>query len=251
MNTRWPHSDNTFTPANAAAQWTNGLLVANVVLDAVGIAAGLLQFGLLTRAATGGISDAEAAANDARQQIIGILALLVYLGTVVSFLVWFYRVHRNLPALGARDLKYTPGWAVGGFFVPFLNLIRPLQVMREIWHGSDPRGLERDMAPAEPSVRKQLGTPALIGWWWALWLFCGFLSNRALLMSFSQNPTLVDLQSRTLLMVLSDLFEIPAAILAVSLVVRITGWQAQRAERIQEIGSQPPTPPLPSAGSDS
>lgn len=215
-------------PADRAARWTQGLLLAGLVLSVVGIFSGLLQIELLSRAATGGISKAEAAANDSREQLIGILQLAVYVGTVVAFLMWFYRAHKNLPALGGRELKYTPGWAVGGFFVPFLNLVRPLQVMREVWHGSDPAGAERDRAPDGPSIRNDLGTPALVGWWWALFLISGFLGHVLLRMTFRENPTLDDLQTLSSFQVLGNMIDIPSALIALILVGRITRWQAQR-----------------------
>lgn len=115
-----------FSLADGAAGWTKGLLVATLVLSVTGIVSGLLQIELLSRAGRGGISVAGAAANDSRQQLIGVLRFLLALGTAVAFLMWFHRTHKNLPGLGGRELKYTPGWAVGGFFVPFLNLVRPL-----------------------------------------------------------------------------------------------------------------------------
>jgi uncharacterized protein DUF4328 len=75
---------------------------------------GIVQIELLSRAASGGISEAETAANDSRQQLIGVLQFVLNLGTLVAFLMWFHRVHKNLPGLGGRELKYTPGWSVGG-----------------------------------------------------------------------------------------------------------------------------------------
>ena len=57
---------------------------------------------------------------------------LVWLGTATAVLMWVHRAYRNLPALGARDMAYSPGWAVGWWFIPFLNLVRPYQVVREI-----------------------------------------------------------------------------------------------------------------------
>ncbi len=51
----------------------------------------------------------------------------VVIASAVFFLMWFHRVYRNLPALGAAGLKYTPGWAVGFWFIPFLNFVRPAQ----------------------------------------------------------------------------------------------------------------------------
>jgi hypothetical protein len=118
--------------------------------------------------------------------------------------------------------------------------------MREVWHGSDPSGLERDTGPAGPSIRNQLGTPALIGWWWALFLISRFLGN--IMMSFSQNHTLDELQALSALLVFSELLDVPAVVVAVSLVGRITGWQAQRAERIRQMGTQPPSASVPSPG---
>ncbi len=229
-----------FAPADGAAQWTKGLLVANLVLSVVAIVSGLLQIGLLSRAATGGISDAEAAANDSRQQLIGVLQFVLILGTAVAFLMWFHRVHKNLPGLGGRELKYTPGWAVGGFFVPFLNLVRPLRVMREVWHGSDPSSLERDVASGGPFIRNQLGTPSLVGWWWALFLVSNFFGNIAARMAFAPNPTLDQLQAMSRLLVFSDVLDIPSALVAMRLVARITGWQGERSDRIRQRGGETP-----------
>lgn len=240
-----------FVPADGAALWTKGLLLGTLVLSVVGVISGLLEIDLLSRAASGGISDAEAAANDARQQLIGVLQLLVYFATAVAFLAWFHRVHKNLPCLGGRGLKYSPGWAVGGFFVPFLNLVRPLQVMREVWHGSDPSGLERDTASSGPSIRNQLGTPALMGWWWALFLIANFLGNIIIRMSFSENQTLDELQTLSGVLVFSDILDVPAVLVAVRLVGRITDWQARRADRIRQVGAGAPYGSVANPGSAS
>jgi hypothetical protein len=219
------------------AKWTKGLLLATLVLSVAGAFSSLLQMGLLARAASGGISEVDAAANDARQQVVGVLQVVLHLATAVAFLAWFHRAHKNLTALGGRDLKYTPRWAVGGFLIPFLNLVRPLQVMREVWHGSDPKGLERDTGTSGPALRNKLGTPALVGAWWTLFLISGLLGNLIMRMSFAENPTLDQLRTLTGLMVFSDLLDVPAAILAVVLVGRVTRWQAQRAERVRQAGT--------------
>jgi hypothetical protein len=50
----------------------------------------------------------------------------------------FRRAYRNLPALGAESPRFSSGWAVGAWFVPFLNLVRPKQIMDDIWRASDP-----------------------------------------------------------------------------------------------------------------
>jgi hypothetical protein len=216
-------------------------LVATLVVSAAGAASAIRQNQLLARAATVGITDAEAAANDSRQLLIGILQAVFLLGTAVVFLMWFRRVHKNLPALGGRDLKYSPGWAVGGFFVPFLNLVRPLQVMREIWHGSDPSRLERDLALGGASIRNQLGTPSLVRWWWGLFLAFNFLGGNSTRMASAPNPTLHELQVSSSLLVLSDALAVPGTLLAILLVTRMTRWQGERRERIRQRIGQLPT----------
>ena len=88
-------------------------------------------------------------------RIIGLVA-------AVACLIWLYRVHSNLPALGARNLEFTPEWAVGWWFIPIFHLFRPYQVVREIWQASDP-GVSREDQTLEVGPSN-----ALLGWWWAL-----------------------------------------------------------------------------------
>jgi hypothetical protein len=227
-------SDQTLRSAERAARWTRGLLMATAVLTVVGVWSGVLQVQLLSRAAAGGISHAEVTANDSRQQFIGLLQFVLFLGTAVAFLVWFRAAHRNLTALGCRNLKYTPGWAVGGFFVPVLNLVRPLQVMREVWRGSDPSNLERG-ASAEAPARRRLRAPTIVGWWWALFLTSGFVGNIAIRMAFAQNPSLDQLQALSAVLVLSDFVDLPSSLVALRLVGQITKRQAQRRDRLSEV----------------
>ena len=122
--------------------------------------------------------------------------------------------------------------------MPFLNLVRPLQVMREVWHGSDPSGLERDTASSGPSIRNQLGTPALVGWWWALFLISAFLGNITMRMGLAQNQTLDQLQAFSGLLVFSDILDVPSVLVAIRLVSRITRWQAERGDRIRQGGGE-------------
>jgi hypothetical protein len=79
----------------------------------------------------------------------------------MAFLMWIHRSHRNLSAFGAQGLTFTPGWAVGWWFIPIFNLFRPFQIVREIWQASDP-GM-----PAGAAWRRAPSSP-LIGWWWGV-----------------------------------------------------------------------------------
>jgi hypothetical protein len=63
-------------------------------------------------------------------------------------------------------MRFTPGWAVGWSFVPFMNVFRPYQAMQEIWKiCSDP-----------VSWQKQPGS-LLIKWWWLFSLLFSLLGG--------------------------------------------------------------------------
>lgn len=71
---------------------------------------------------------------------LALVEIVVYIATVVFFLMWVYRARENLTAFGVgkRQLQYSSGWAVGSFFVPFVNLVVPYRAMKELWQKSGP-----------------------------------------------------------------------------------------------------------------
>ncbi len=154
--------------------------------------------------------------------IIGVVAGIVSL-------FWIYRVHANLSALGARNLKYTSFWAVGWWLIPFAHLVLPYQIMREIWQGSEPGDGEL--------ATLQLASPgALLGWWWALMV-------SALLLEFYY-PFWADLTARATFGVKSAIdanyfyaeatsaaLNIAAAILGILLVLSIDRMQNVKHQR--------------------
>ncbi|HYE95112.1 MAG TPA: DUF4328 domain-containing protein [Rubricoccaceae bacterium] len=96
---------------------------------------------------------------------------VILLFLVAAFFVgrWKVAAYRLLPALGARFVSHSPGWAAGAYFVPFLNLWRPYQIMREIWEGSDPGALRVDLEEKRPD--------ALLPLWWGLWISMNVLGQ--------------------------------------------------------------------------
>ena len=81
---------------------------------------------------------ASAASRPDVQQFAVLAQLGSFFMTALFFLLWTYRSYRHLSALSDRDLRFSPGWAVGWFFVPIMNLFRPYQVMKEMWRKSTP-----------------------------------------------------------------------------------------------------------------
>ena len=63
---------------------------------------------------------------------------VVRLAGVVVFLVWIHRIIRNAHAFGVQGLSYSPGAAVGYWFIPLLNVVHGYRVVAEAWRASDP-----------------------------------------------------------------------------------------------------------------
>ena len=172
------------------------------------------------------VSLAEANASDQRQGLIGLLQLLLYLGTVVAFLVWFRRAYRNLPALGAESLRFSSGWAVGAWFVPFLNLVRPKQIADDIWRASDPA------LPAQPGASwKQQRVPFLLHGWWALFILSNLLGWASLRGGLAAT-TPQELWTASAVTMAGDFLDLPLTILAFWVVAQVTRRQEARAVQL-------------------
>ena len=83
----------------------------------------------------------------------------VWLVTGILVLVWIHRANHNARQLGAADMRFTPGWAVGWYFVPIAWFWKPYQAMTEIWRAS-----------RNPSAWRGEPVPPLLRWWWVLWI---------------------------------------------------------------------------------
>jgi hypothetical protein len=121
--------------------WAKWLLRASLAVSVISVISGIMEYRLLQAIAAGQFdSDAEmtaaARANDLRQGIIGVAYIVLLLATSVVVLVWIYGANRNAHAIGATGMRFTPGWAVGWYFIPIFNLWKPYQAMKEIWKAS-------------------------------------------------------------------------------------------------------------------
>jgi Domain of unknown function (DUF4328) len=167
-----------------------------------------------------------------------LLAGMSGLSCVVSFLIWEYQAYRNLPALGASELEESPGSAVGWWFVPILNLWKPLRTMVEIWKASDP-----DTLATTPEGRKRMPFPVLPALWWTFLLLSLLIANLLAV------PDRIAYQGEvvTIGMLLSAVMDVTVASLAIALIREIDRLQSQKAEAI-EAGKQLLTARITKAG---
>lgn len=214
-----------FESGHSRAQWVSRLLAAVVVLDIIAVISDYAEIQLINRVISGEIVTAvEATANDNRQVTIGGIYFILFILTAILFCMWIHRAHRNLSSLGNTNLKYSPRWAVGGFFVPFLNLWRPYQVTTEIWKASDPTiDMNNGIAWQNSS------TSSIIPSWWFLFVVSGFLGNILLRISL-QAETLSEILTASWVGLIIDAMDIPAAILAILVVRNIDLRQEQKSK---------------------
>src|SRR5262249_41598065 len=225
------------------ARWSQGLMWATLVVSVVAAVSGFFEISLLNRIGAGVISETEANANDLRQGAIGILQFLITLATAAAFLTWFYRAHKNLPRLGARYLQYSSGWAVGGFFVPILGLVRPFQVMREVWcHSYPPSPESGATAEGQPP---QPPTLTLVGWWWGLFLLSSAVGRIASRIALAGHPPQKRLKLGGGVFLIFIFLDTPTGGRAILILDHITRWREERASGLSAAPAAPPPPVAP------
>jgi hypothetical protein len=159
--------------------------------------------------------------------LVALIYLAVYILTIIFFIMWFRRAYYNLQKFGPPYPDHSEGWASGAWFVPFLNLIRPVQIMREIW----------DLTPnalREPSARKELPGGGMISFWWATWLIGNIAANIASRIDeFGSNASAI-----FILQVISGISHVMAAYLLIQIIRTISIEEEALAERVRVVTLQ-------------
>lgn len=161
-------------------------------------------------------SPSEAEASDARQGIVGLGQLIVLVASGFLILRWIHRANWNARALGAENMQFTPGWSIGWYFVPIVNLWKPYQAMKEIW-----------MASSKVKEWQSQTVPGLLGLWWTFWIAYSMLGNASFWMSMRAKE-IDDLISANIVTILSDVAALPLCAVFLMILTRIQGMQSAR-----------------------
>ncbi|GMR04819.1 MAG: hypothetical protein BMS9Abin23_0730 [Thermodesulfobacteriota bacterium] len=168
---------------------------------------------------SGSFTSARAEANNTRQAVLGILYTFTYLITAVTFLRWIYLASINCRGFNPDAMRFTPGWSVGYYFIPVLNLFRPYQTMKEVW-----------LVSMDPRRGKDQSAGALLVWWWALWLISGLFGQASFRMTLAAK-TPEALGTATSVSIVSDIALIALSIAAIKLVNTIFRMQEELVQR--------------------
>jgi len=195
---------------------------SRVVLIALGVVGAILflsafheiaGFQLIHQAELGTLTVADADSYDSTTQGLAGLFLIGLIATAISYLAWLSRAVDNIPSLTGRTPQNTPRWAIGWWFVPFANLFKPYQVVKEV-----------QLLLAQPGVR--VGTALTLAWWltWAIGnVFAGITSR------LPEPQNLTELSGYFTVNLVSDLLLAVAAVLAFLVVRRTQGLEDARA----------------------
>jgi hypothetical protein len=182
---------------------------------------GVLEVAMLSRLIDGqAVTEAELVASDDRIALIASLIWPARIVGAIAFITWLYRAYGNVDAVEPGGRRFDRGWAIGAWFVPFLALWRPKQIVNDIWRAGDTH------------------QGFLIGTiWWTLWLLMTpyyWVANG--MYTDAQTPEEIRTASATLLV--GDLIGVTTAVLAVMIAIRAT----RRLDRRAAARSRPPEP---------
>ena len=172
---------------------------------------------------------------------IAVLELIIYVTTVVAFLLWLYRAYDNLRAFDrSRPLDYSPGFVAGSFFIPFVNLVIPYRAVKETWEKS---------LPPDEAILSAPGAPAYFPVWWFFWLSASISGNISVRLSFNED---IPESTVTAVSIFASALFIVAAFFAYQVVDAIDKRQEETSRKLnlgKFSGPPPPLANLPNEGS--
>ena len=162
-----------------------------------------------------GVIDLMAYELSPLEMVYGIILIAntaVFIASVVAVCIWLHRAHTNLRDYG-YEVEYTPGWAVGWYFIPIANLFKPFQAMRELWTASHGVG---DRFGGE--------APGNLGLWWGTWIVGNILGNVSMRLSLMGDGS--NMQVAFALAIVSSACGIVSAWVLLQIVKAVTQAQA-------------------------
>jgi hypothetical protein len=185
------------------------LLALGVVVDLASIVHEVSGLSLLDRFVSGAVDEADLTAWDTLFATLGLVQVLVFLGTAVVWLVWQFRVVASVLPLGLEEPPAKPGMSIVWWFVPFANLVMVHRIYRHLLENFGGRSAD---------------TP-LVGAWWGVYLLSSAVTNFAG-QYWERSPNTAEaFQSGLVYWIIADAMTIASAVLAVLLVRRIQAGQ--------------------------
>jgi hypothetical protein len=194
------------------------LLGAIAVVEGLGLIHTLLGGWLLDRLLEGSVPIESADDYDTQTVVYGFVWIGIYIPTAIAFLAWLSRSVANAPALGAGIPPSSPRAAIGWWFVPFANLVKPYQIVKDLYERvalmGDPRRWTR-----------------LVLAWWLLYLLGNLVGNVGSRL-YAQDDELEVFRTAFVVLAFGHFVSAIAAVLAILVIRRIQTGEDQLAGRM-------------------
>ncbi|MFE5620620.1 DUF4328 domain-containing protein [Streptomyces virginiae] len=167
----------------------------------------------------GAVGDADLGRGESLILLAASVQSKALIVTCVVFIVWFHRVRTNAGVFASGSDKAASGAAVGARIVPLAKLWLPYRIAATTWESSRP-------LRADDGYRSFPST--LVNCWWGAFLaarllgWCGGLAYR-----LAESPGAV--RNAATAMLVGDVLDIVAAILAPLFALRLTAMQRTRS----------------------
>ena len=214
-----------FVSTRGTFRWLSPLVIVSSAAAWVAVGFDIAEIRLLTRLEMGIATASEKAAHTVIGQVVLQIQMTLLAATAIAFMTWLYRCRANLRAFGTRHLRYPRSWAVVGFLIPVVTLVRPNQVIREVWQASDP-------SATGPVDWKTVKPPLLLQAWWATFVTFLVFKILAWWMMWSATYDLSRLQIADGVLLLADFLAAVSVTLVYFVIDHITDAQQAKWERL-------------------
>jgi len=182
-----------------------------LVLDIISLLSDYYKYELLSIVSNGGeISPELAIANDTRGLLLGLIYLIAFLISAITFIKWFRRAYFNLHQR-VSDLAQTDVWAASSWFIPIVALYKPYQIMKELYQKTIEFLNEKGVDSSKNLTTRTLGV------WWTLWLINNFLANFDFRF-FLEAESIDDLTRSTILSMIGNILRMPLALITIKVI---------------------------------
>lgn len=154
--------------------------------------------------------------SDNATAALSTLSHVTFVIAAVAVLRWIYLTNRNAHALGEAvpwGPHTSPFWAVAWFFVPVATLIRPFSVFIATWRVS-----------AAPDAYQTVRVPALLRWWWGLWL-ANMVVGKVAAMLHDSGKVPSDVIGADYVLFAKVLLDLPLTIVLTVIILRLSALQ--------------------------
>ncbi|MFE7274739.1 DUF4328 domain-containing protein [Streptomyces sp. NPDC057623] len=144
---------------------------------------------------------------------------IVYLPAAIVFVVWFFRMRRDTGLLAPDRFRNGPGWAVGAWFIPLVNLWMPYRIALDMWGAAT-------LLPAEDERYRARIWP--VNLWWGLFVLVS-LFNGYQEIKYKNAASLLEIRDAVVQYMIADVVRVAAAAAAMYFAVRLTTMQRFKA----------------------